>query len=75
MNINEFKNIFYLPGPQDQTVVRPNVDTFYSLAWIDLSNGPITISIPESKDRYYMMPILDAWTNVIFSIGTRTTGN
>jgi hypothetical protein len=26
-------------------------------------------------DRYYMMPMLDGWTNVLQSPATRTTGN
>jgi len=30
---------------------RPNTDTFYSLAELDLSNGPVVLSIPDMGDR------------------------
>jgi hypothetical protein len=30
--------------------------------------------VPDTKGRYYLMPILDAWSNVIGSPGARTTG-
>src|SRR5213075_2211822 len=36
---------------------------------------PIVLSVPDTGKRYYAMQILDAWTNVIASPGTRTTGN
>jgi hypothetical protein len=31
--------------------------------------------VPGTHGRYYMMPMLDAWTNIFASPGTRTTGN
>ena len=51
-----------------------NVDTLYSFAWLDLSKEPLILSVPDTHGRYYLMPILDAWTNVIASPGKRTTG-
>lgn len=56
-------------------VVSPNNDTLYTSAWFDLSKEPIVLHIPDSEGRYFLMPILDAWTNIIASPGTRTTGN
>jgi hypothetical protein len=63
------------PDHQFRLVVRPNCDTLYSSAWIDLSNEPIVLSVPGMGDRYYVMPFMDAWTNVFAYVGTRTTGN
>jgi hypothetical protein len=45
------------------------------MAWLDLSRGPYVLHLPEEDDRFYLMPILDAWSEVIGSPGTRTTGN
>ena len=71
--INQFSNKQLFPGPSDTTVVRPNCDTFYSIAFLDLSNGPLVLSIPRTGKQYYMMPLLDGFTNVIpGSPGTRT---
>jgi hypothetical protein len=55
-------------------VTAPNADTLYSAAWLDLSREPYVFSIPDAHGRYYLMPMLDAWTNVFEDPGTRTTG-
>ena len=47
----------------------------YSLAWLDLAPEPIVLRVPDVGDRYYLMQICDAWTNVFAAPGTRTTGN
>ncbi len=36
-----------LSNPSSRSVVAPNVDTLYSLAWLDLRFGPAMLSIPE----------------------------
>ena len=53
---------------------RPNTDTFYSLAELDLSNGPVVLSVPDTPDRYYSFQLTDPYTNVVDYIGSRTTG-
>jgi len=54
-------------------VVKPNVDTYYSIAWLDLQKEPQALSMPAIK-RYYLLSFLDAYSNVCASLGTRTTG-
>lgn len=54
---------------------RPNTDTFYSVAELDLSNGPVLLSIPDMGDRYYSFQFTDPYTNVTGYIGSRTTGS
>jgi hypothetical protein len=62
------------PDPSARTIVRPNADTLYSTAWLDLSNGPLVLHLPDTKGRYYLVQFLDAWTETFFVPGKRTTG-
>lgn len=52
-----------------------NLDTLYSLAWLDLSRGPYVLHLPDVPGRFYMMPIIDGWTEMAGNPGTRTTGD
>ncbi|KAF0466641.1 DUF1254 domain-containing protein [Gigaspora margarita] len=74
VHINTFVSEKNFPDPSFKNVVSPNVDTLYTNAWLDLSCGPIILNVPQITKRYYVMELLDAWTNVFASIGTRTTG-
>lgn len=62
------------PTAAFQDVTAPNADTLYSTAWLDLSKEPYVLSVPEERGRYFLMPMLDGWTNVIAAPGARTTG-
>lgn len=72
---NSFSHMRAYPTADFRAVVRPNFDTLYSSGWVDLSNEPVILSIPDFGSRYYLMPILDMWTDVIAVPGWRTTGN
>ena len=56
-------------------VVMPNNDTLYANAWLDLSAGPLVITVPDTAQRYYVLGFLDYYTNAFAHVGTRTTGN
>src|SRR5215467_7214168 len=62
------------PAVDDHAVTAPNADTLYTTAWIDVSKEPWVFSIPDMGDRYYLMPMLDGWTDVFQVPGKRTTG-
>jgi len=62
------------PNASFRDVTAPNADTLYTSAFFDVGNEPWVLSIPDMKDRYYLMPMLDGWTNVFQVPGTRTTG-
>jgi hypothetical protein len=72
--INTFLNLGEFPPPSLRTVVRPNFDTLYSSAWLDLTKEPVIVSAPNTNGRYYLLPMLDMWTDVFASPGWRTTG-
>lgn len=72
--INSYTNMSRFLTYRDTNVVRPNCDTFYSTVFFDLTECPLVMNIPPTGDQYYLMPLLDAFTNVIDgSPGTRTT--
>lgn len=73
--INHFVHTRQLLGPQHRQVVSPNNDTLYTNAWLDLSQGPLLLRVPDSGDRYYVLGLLDFYTNPFGYIGTRTTSN
>jgi hypothetical protein len=72
--VNQFAHAPVAPSAKFRNVVRANVDTLYSSAFLDLSAGPLVLSVPNTGGRYYLMPMMDAWTNVFATPGARTTG-
>jgi len=69
-----FVNVPKYPPASDKRVTAPNADTLYSTAWIDVGKEPYILHVPDEHGRYYLMPMLDGWTNVFADPGKRTTG-
>jgi hypothetical protein len=72
--MGQFASLRGYPDASFRTITAPNADTLYSVAWVDLSNEPVVLSIPEMPGRFFLFPMLDAWTNVFAVPGSRTTG-
>jgi hypothetical protein len=69
-----FLNIPAFPPADFRAVVRPNFDTLYSSAFLDLREEPRIVSVPPAGENYYLLPFYDMWGEVFASPGTRTTG-
>ncbi len=72
--MNTFVNVPAFPPADLKVVVRVNFDTLYSIAWLDLTREAQVVTAPDTGGRYYLLPMLDMWTDVFASPGWRTTG-
>ena len=72
--INAFVHRRELATPADRWVTTPNVDTLYSSAFVDLGNGPATVTLPATGERYFSLHLMDMYTNSFAVLGTRTVG-
>jgi hypothetical protein len=72
---NTFEHRRTLTDASSATAVNPNADFLYSQAWLDLSKEPMVLTVPDARGHYYLVALLDAWTNVAGSFGKRTLGD
>lgn len=54
--------------------VTPNVNVLYGYGFIDLRREPVILSVPDSHGRYYMVQMVDMWTNSFAYAGGTATG-
>ena len=72
--MGQFMRARTYPDASYRDVTAPNADTLYTTAWVDVGKEPLVLSLPDMKGRYFLFPMLDAWTDVFQVPGTRTTG-
>ena len=63
-----------MADPTVKTVVSPNVDTAYTVAWLDLTTGPVVVNVPNTGGRYYTFQFLDGFSNAFAYVGSGSTG-
>ena len=62
------------PAVDNHCCAAPNADTLYTIAWLDVSKEPWVFGIPDMGDRYYIMPMLDGFSEVFKVASASTTG-
>jgi hypothetical protein len=70
---NQFGPLRAFATPSDTTVVAPNFDTLYSIAWLDLSKEPQVIYVPDNnffQNRYYVIPLYSPYTENFENLGS-----
>ncbi|MEI7444200.1 MAG: DUF1254 domain-containing protein [Burkholderiales bacterium] len=73
-DVNTLSHARRLLDHRDRWITMPNNDTLYSIAWIDLSAGPVTFAYPAMGERYYSFAFLDPWTENAALVSRRTHG-
>jgi hypothetical protein len=73
--MEQFGHARSFPDASKRDIAGASLDTLYSFAWLDLSRGPYVLHLPDAHGRFYLVPILDGWSEVIGNPGTRTTGD
>ncbi|CAH2602987.1 conserved protein of unknown function [Rhodovastum atsumiense] len=72
--MGQFIRLRQYPDASFRDITAPNADTLYTTAFVDVGKEPWVLSLPDMQGRYFLFPLLDAWTNVFQSPGSRTTG-
>jgi len=52
-------------------IVAPNLTSMTGGLFIDISHGPVTLEIPEVKDRYIVYQCIDVFTHNFYYMGSR----
>ncbi len=70
---NEIVHVRMLSTPDLKLGVTPNNDTMYSSSFYQLKDEPLVLTIPDIKNRYYSVQIVDGYLSNVAYLGTRAT--
>lgn len=68
---NQFYHQREFPEASSTDVAKPNVDMLDSSAWLDLSQGPVILSLPATLFRYRLVSLLSGWGDIFASLSPR----
>jgi len=71
--VNMFGFAARLAGPSDK-FVSINNDSMFAIAQVYITDEPQVLHVPDTQDRYYVMQMVDAWSNNFAYVGKRGTG-
>jgi hypothetical protein len=63
-----------LAAPNRLFVLPGSPGTLRIAGWLDLRAEPRVLAVPETRGRYYVLWLRDAWNTAFASVGARTTG-
>ncbi|MDD3250333.1 MAG: DUF1214 domain-containing protein [Smithellaceae bacterium] len=69
--LNQFNVYPELAEPTSAIDFTPNNDTVYGLAWLDLRQGPVLMTIPKVPERYWVVQATDWALNTFGYTGSR----
>ncbi|WP_432459576.1 DUF1254 domain-containing protein [Agarivorans sp. QJM3NY_25] len=73
--LNQMGKTRVLSGPQHRIVPTVNNDTLYSQSHIDLDvSGPMVIEVPRTDNRYFIVQLLDAYSDSIDDLIKQNAG-
>src|SRR5512145_1171075 len=72
--INQLAKMPHYVDPHFKNVVRISLNSLWTTGFVDLAQEPIVLSVPDTKERYYVFSMMNMWTDVFGSVGKRTTG-
>ncbi|MCB0870403.1 MAG: DUF1254 domain-containing protein [Solirubrobacterales bacterium] len=68
--VNRFNPVREFAKPDDKSVVAPNYDTLYNIAWINVARQPMIVHVPKIKNRYFVIPLMDPYTEDFRNLGS-----
>ena len=68
--VNRFNNVRSLNNAGSTVVVAPGANSLSSIAWLDLSKEPEVLHVPEVRDHFYVLALIDPYTNNPVNFGS-----
>lgn len=68
--VNQFNNVRGANTAASKAVVAPGSTSLSSIAWLDLRDEPQVLHVPVVKDHYFVLALIDPYTENVMNLGT-----